>query len=159
MTTNEVKEMRVVRVEYIAEDGEIFHTAEDCMNYEKSVLFVARKNLVKLNTKYMSVYNLLEEGCDDTEIEVFDIQTEKDLDNLKKYLYLKARQNGAKEDDIEKSNINNITSGHEVLIWWSYDNDFFYIYGNGSFEAYLNVIRKNFNRCIGKEENNAEKIA
>ena len=73
---------------------------------------------------------------------VFDIQTERDLDNLKKYLYLKTRQNGAKENDIENSNINNITSGHEVLIWWNYENDFFYIYGNGSLEAYLDVIRK-----------------
>lgn len=156
MKTREIKELQVVRVEYIAEDGEVFYRQEDCEQYEKSILFVAKKNLTRLNTEYMSVYDLLLEGCDDTEVEVFDIQTEKDLDNLKKYLYLNARQHGASEFDLEHSDIQNITIGHEVIIWWSYDKDNFYIQGNGSLDSYLEFIRNNFKTCLEKKRENPQ---
>ena len=53
MKTNEVKETRevVVRTEYIAEDGTIFRSEEECKKYEESALFAISKELKRLDNK------------------------------------------------------------------------------------------------------------
>ena len=45
MRTNEVRETKevVVRTEYIAEDGTVFRSEEECKKYEESALFVISK--------------------------------------------------------------------------------------------------------------------
>ena len=102
MTRNEVKEMveKVVRVEYIAEDGCAFYNEEECRRYEESALFTVSAKLKRLNHKWTSHFDLLE-GNDDSELEIFDIQTSEDLENLKRYLYLKMSKNGASESSIK----------------------------------------------------------
>jgi len=94
---------------------------------------------------------MLDEGCDDSPVEIFDVQTDRDLENLQRYLYLKAIKNGAGEKTV-KDNINttfsHVTSGHEVIIWWCYDEDAFYAYEDGSIEGYLNFLRKRWTGFI-----------
>lgn len=165
MKINEIKRTieEVVRVEYIAEDGQVFYNEEECKKYEESALFAVSKKLKKLNTKYVSTYDLLENGSEEEELEIFDVQTEEDLYNLRRYLYLKALAHGAKEKDINECFtsdgitrkdfvFDNVTVGHEVLVFWSYDLDWFWVYGDGSLEGYFGWLKKNYTKLITPKE-------
>lgn len=165
MKINEVKKTveQVVRTEYIAEDGEVFYSESECRKYEESALFAVAKSLKKINTKYLSVYSLLGEGNEDDEVEIFDIQTEKDLENLRRYCYLKAMKNGASESSIKDCFtsvdgyrndyvFDNVTAGHEVIICWSYDKDHFWVHRDGSVNGYLEYLKDKMTKLIKPEE-------
>ena len=167
MRTNEIKrtEEVLVRVEYVAEDGTVFRDKEECAKYEESALFSVSSKLKRLTTKWTSHYDLFEH-CDEYELEIFDVQTEEDLENLRRYLYLKATKNGASENyikdaftptDISRKNFvfDGVTIGHEVLIFWGYDADWFWVYGDGSLDGYFNWLRYKYTKIITpKEETN-----
>ena len=156
MKVNEIKKTveQVVRVEYVAEDGQIFYSKEECEKYEESALFAVNKQLKKLNKKEISQYTIFEECNDECTVEIFDIQTEKDLENLRRYLYLKLSQVYTDRKYVEEYFVNfeRITVGHEVMIWWNYDDDGFWFYGNGSISAFLEHIRNNIMNAITPEE-------
>lgn len=167
MKKNEIKKTveQVVRIEYIAEDGTVFYNIEECKAYEESALFAVSNKLKRLTTEWTSIYQLNEENSDECELEIFDIQTESDLENLRRYLYLKATKNGASEGYIKGcfTSINgkrkdyvfdSVTTGHEVLVFWSYDNDWFWVYKDGSLEGYFSWIRERYNEIITPKENN-----
>lgn len=166
MKRNEIKRTieEVVRVEYIAEDGQVFYNEEECKKYEESALFAVSSKLKKLNKKFTGIYELIENGCEEDELEIFDVQTEADLDNLRRYLYLRAMKHGASDktirecftsEDGKRSDyvFDSVTIGHEVLIFWSYDNDWFWVYKDGSLDGYFSWIRDRFNKIIASEEN------
>ena len=142
MKKNEIKTTetieKVVRVEFVADDGTVFNNEEECKTYEESALFVVSNKLKRLTHKWTSHYALFEDR-EEEELEIFDVQTEEDLDNLRRYLYLKAIKNGAKDEyikqcftaDSEHRNLyvfDNVTIGHEVLVFWGYDLDWFWVY-------------------------------
>ena len=166
MRVNEVKRERtieeVIRVEYIAEDGEIFRSEEECKKYEESALFAVSKQLKRLNVKPLSVYSLVDEGSEEDEVEIFDIQTDKDLENLGRYLYLKAKKNGASENSIQECFtaktdgrkdyvFDGVTKGHEVIICWNYDCDWFWVHRDGSIEGYLSYLKDRWTKLITPE--------
>lgn len=149
----------LVRVEYIAEDGTVFSCEDECRKYEESALFVVSSKLKKLTKNWTSEYSLLEAGSDENELEIFDVQTQEDLDNLKRYLYLKAIKNGSTDKSIQEAFVsvdgkrNNfvfegVTYGHEVMVFWSYDNDWFWVYGDGSLEGYCQWIKEKYDTLI-----------
>ena len=163
MRKNEIKKTetieKVVRVEYVAEDGQVFYNEEECKKYEESALFAVSNKLKKLSGEWVSIYNLNEEGSDDCELEIFDIQTEGDLENLRRYLYLKAINNGASEKSItdcftsidgkRKDYVfDSVTIGHEVLIFWSYENNWFCVYKDGSLDGYFSWVKDNYIKII-----------
>lgn len=165
MRTNEIKEIveKVVRVEYIAEDGEVFRNEEECKKYEESALFAISKQLKRLTTENTISQNDINDilSVDDM-VEIFDIQTEKDLENLRRYLYLKAKKNGASESSIkscfttENDNrndfvFNNVTLGHEVIIFWNYEEDGFWVYRDGSINGYCEFFRDKITKLITPE--------
>lgn len=158
MKINEVKETKevIIKTEYIAEDGTVFYNKEQCEKYEESALFAVSKQLRKIcSTDEMQ---LLDTGCDENEIEVFDIQTSDDLINLKRYLYLKLKAENVKDEYMESCfestetrkgySFDSVTYGHEVMIWWSYDHDYFWVYDDGSIEGYLKKARERFSKII-----------
>ena len=163
MRKNEIKRTieEVVRVEYIAEDGQIFYNEDECKKYEDSALFAVNKQLKRLHTESLSMFSLLDEGCDDDLVEIFDIQTEKDLENLKRYLYLNIKKNGASDQTVkdcftpcegrEDYAIDNVTIGHEVIICWSYDRDWCWTHRDGSIEGYLSYLRDRWTKLITPE--------
>ena len=55
MRVNEVKQTKtikeLVRIEYIAEDGIVFRSEEECKKYEESALFAISKELKRLDNK------------------------------------------------------------------------------------------------------------
>lgn len=167
MKKNEIKRTieEVVRVEYVAEDGQVFYNEEECKKYEESALFVVGNRLKRLSGKWASQYSLIENGCEEDELEIFDVQTEEDLENLRRYLYLKAIKNGASDKDVQECLtsvdgkretyvFDNVTIGHEVLIFWSYENDWFWVYNDGSLEGYFDWIRSNYMKIITPKEEN-----
>lgn len=164
MRKNEIKETieKVVRVEYVAEDGTAFYDEEECKKYEESALFAVSNKLKRMTTTYTSHYCLTENN-DEEELEIFDVQTEEDLENLRRYLYLKAMKNGASEKYVkdcftsengqrENYVFDRVTIGHEVLIFWSYDGDWFWVYNDGSLNGYFEWLRSIFNKIVAPKE-------
>ena len=165
MRKNEIKKTveEIVGVEYIAEDGTIFNNKEECEKYEKFALFVVNNKLKRLNTKETYINDFNDEGSCDCELEIFDVQTEEDLNNLRRYLYLKAITNGATEkgikdaftsDDGKRENFvfDNVTIGHEVLVFWSYDKDWFWVYKDGSLNGYFEFLKERYDKIITPKE-------
>ena len=167
MKKNEIKRTieEVVRVEYIAEDGTVFYNEEEAKKYEESALFVVSNKLKRLSNN-ASIYDLIEEGCEEQDLEIFDVQTEEDLDNLRRYLYLKAIKNGASDKNIKDAFtstdgisrkdfvFDGVTVGHEVLIFWGYDADWFWVYKDGSLEGYFNWLKEKYTKIITPKEEN-----
>lgn len=163
MKKNEIKEMveRVKEIQFVAEDGTIFYNESECIEYEDSALFAVSKNLKKLSKQRTSIYDLNHDGCEECELEIFDIQTPEDLENIRRYLYLKLSKNGASEGTIkdvfssenrQQYIFDNVTFGHAVMVFWSYDGDWAWTYGNGSIEDYCKWIKSNYDEIITPEE-------
>ena len=171
MRVNEVRKTetieKLVRTEYIAEDGTVFRSEEECKKYEESALFAISKELKRLTKDNTSQYEINDNfSCDDT-VEIFDVQTERDLENLRRYLYLTLKKHGASdstvkecftsEDGNRKNHVfDSVTIGHEVLIFWNYDNDWFWVYNDGSINGYCEFFRERITKLITpevKEEN------
>ena len=173
MRKNEVKKTetieKVVSVEYIAEDGTVFYNEEECKKYEESALFAVSSKVKRLTTKWTSQYDFNDAYSEDQELEIFDVQTEEDLENLRRYLYLKAMKNGASEkyikdaftspDGIKRKDyvFDNVTIGHEVLIFWGYDADWFWVYGDGSIEGYCKWVKERYNKIITAQNAEGDK--
>ena len=169
MKKNEIKRTKtieeVIRVEYIAEDGTVFYDEAEAQKYEESALFAVSKKLTRLSNINTTPYDLLEEGSDEASLEIFDVQTEEDLENLRRYLYLTLTKNGASENSIKDCFtsdgvrrkdfvFDNVTIGHEVLIFWGYDEDWFWVYKDGSLDGYFSWLRDKYNKIITPKENN-----
>ena len=140
MRANEVKETRevVVRTEYIAEDGTVFRSEEECKKYEESALFAISKELKRLTNNTISQSEINDNFSYDDTVEIFNVENEKDLENLKRYLYLKATKNGATENSIndcfnstdeerKEYVFSNVTYGHEVMVFWDYEESWFWV--------------------------------
>lgn len=160
MKLNEIKETKevVVRTEYIAEDGTVFRSEEECRKYEESALFVAKSKVKLISKCYQDAIN--DDFCCDNPLEIYDIQTQEDLDNLKKYLWLRLSQHtkeenfkGCFEDDTETKSrgdyvFSNVTYGHEVMIFWTYEEDWFWVYKDGSINGYLEFTKNRINKLL-----------
>ena len=170
MKINNITKMveQVVRVEYIAEDGLIFKTQEECEAYEASALFIASQKVNGLRLAIANESDFIEAGSEDNLLEVFHIQTQADLDALKQYLYLRLSKNGASEknirecfEDVNGTRTNyvfsNVTPGHEVMIFWSYDEDWLWVYGDGSVKAYCEWVRTKYQKMLQKYQNENKK--
>lgn len=167
MKKNEIKRTveEVIRVEYVADDGQVFYNEEECKKYEESALFVVSNKLKRLSNN-ASIYDLIENGCEEDDLEIFDVQTKEDLDNLRRYLYLTALKNGSSEkyikdaftspDGVSRKDFvfDGVTAGHEVLIFWSYEKDWFWVYKDGSLNGYFSWIRDKYTRITTHKEDN-----
>lgn len=170
MRVNEVRKTetieKLVRTEYIAEDGTVFRSEEECKKYEESALFAISKELKRLTKDNTSQSEINDNFSYDDTVEIFDVQTERDLENLRRYLYLKARNNGASESSVndcfkstdgKRNNyvFSNVTYGHEVMIFWDYEEQWFWVYGDGSIEAFCNSHKDRITKLITPKEENA----
>lgn len=157
MKVNEIKKTveEIVRVEYVAEDGKVFKSAEECTKYEESALFAVRKSLKRLDCNNATIYSLIGEGSEECLVEIFHVQTEADLETLRRYLYLKMSRNNASERCIndcftsesgarKEFVFDGVTAGHEVIIFWNYEEDWFWVYNDGSLEGYFDWVRTNY---------------
>ena len=161
MKVNEIRKTetieKLVRTEYIAEDGTVFRSEEECKKYEESALFAISKELKKLDNEKngASEYDIYNECSDECLVEIFNAETERDIENIRRYVYLKALSNSsyANKADVD---LPNITPGHEVIIHWNYDEDSCWTIGNGSIDAFCDYIRDNLRSLITPKEENAD---
>lgn len=153
MEAREIKETKevVVRTEYVAMDGEVFRSEDECKKYEDSALFAVKKQLKRLQNKELSQYDLNDDCCDELEVEIFNAENETDIENIRKYVYLKSQSLNGKVYP-NSIDLPNITCGHEVIIWWNYDHDSCWTYGNGSIEDYINALRDRITKLITPKE-------
>ena len=165
MRVNEVKQTKtieeVVRTEYIAEDGEVFSNKEECKKYEESALFAVSKQLKRLDNKKgrVSEYDIYDECSDEDLVEIFNVETERDIENIRRYVYLKALSHSSYINSyVSKSDVDlpNITVGHEVIIHWNYDQTACWTIGDGSIDALCNYIRGNLVSLITPKEEKTE---
>lgn len=157
----------MVRTEYVAEDGTVFRTEEECKKYEESALFAISKELKRLTNGTISQSEINDNFSYDDTVEIFNVDTEKDLENLKRYLYLKATKNGATENSIndcfnstdgkrKEYVFSNVTCGHEVMVFWDYEEQWFWVYGNGSIDDYCRFHKDRITKLITPKEENAD---
>ena len=159
MKTREIKKEIVERTEYVAEDGTVFASEGDCYMYENSALFAVNKKLKRINRiiSCNEIFNGREDNRDI--VEVFDIRDETDLDNLTRYIYLVLNTHGvddyeiqqyfhSKEPEQASYILDNITYGHEVMLFWNDDFDLCYVYGDGSLNGYLEYTRNRIEKAI-----------
>ena len=77
------------------------------------------------------------------------------------------RKNGASEDSIKecftskdgkrnKYVFDNVTAGHEVMIFWNYEEDWFWVYNDGSINGYCEFFRENITKLITPKEKNEQ---
>ena len=73
MKTREIKKEIVERTEYVAEDGTVFYSVEDCEYYEHSALFTVTRKLKRIEgfISCNAIFNGREESND--LVEVFDM--------------------------------------------------------------------------------------
>ena len=160
MQIKEIKRTRtieeVIRTEYIADDGEVFYNENECKKYEESARFVLSKKvkrILRCNTNDLNY-----EASDEYDSEIFNVETQEDLGNLKRYLYLTIKNDFSSYEweQLEES-MKEVTFGHEVIIHWHYDHDGFYICGDGSIEDYgkhfMNLVTNAIKREQEKKEN------
>ena len=60
-------------------------------------MVASSKELKSLTKAYTAQIEINDNLPDEDMVEIFDVQTERDLENLRRFLYLKARNNGASE--------------------------------------------------------------
>lgn len=158
MKVKEIKEEKVVATEYIAEDGSVFGDEEECRKYEESALFVLSQDL-KMKTFYKS--ECMIDGADEEYARVFEVPTEKELEKLKRYLYLKTTEGMSIYRDgkwysdydvasLHRIDLSGLTCGHKIITFWSYEDDCCWMYGDGSLEAYANYAKERMEKAITK---------
>ena len=110
-----------------------------------------------VRTEYIaaSEYDIYDECSDEYLVEIFNAETERDIENIRRYVYLKALSNYSR---VNKSDVDlpNITTGHEVIIHWNYDQDACWTIGNGSIDAFCVYIRDNLVGLITPKEEKTE---
>lgn len=164
MRINEVRKTetieKLVKVEYIAEDGTVFKSKEECKKYEESELFAVSKQLKRLDNDNFkkgssSEYDIYDRCTEENLVEIFNAETERDIENIRRYVYLKTLLNSShvKHSDVD---LPNITQGHEVIIHWNYCEDNCWTIGDGSIDAFCGYIRDNLMRLITPKEEKTE---
>lgn len=164
MVKKEIKKMveETVATMFVADDGTEFTNEEQCRLYEESALFAVSKRLKRICNKTQDAF-LGSLGYSDQSVDVFNVENETDVDNLKKFIRLTMLNAGADEKTIKSCFeadsvhrkpfvIDNITPGHEVLIFWSYDVDWCWVYGDGSVDAMCEHLRQSCKKAIEPEK-------
>lgn len=144
------------KIEFIAEDGTVFRSEKKWKKYEESALLAISKELKRLDNKKnrTSEYDIYNGCSDEYLVEIFNAETERDIENIRRYVYLKALSNisYARKEDVD---LPNITAGHEVIIHWNYDGSSCWAIGNGSIDAFCGYIRENLMSLITPKEEKA----
>lgn len=137
----EVTKKEIV-TKYIAADGATFYDKDMCECYEKSALCAVKKTLKKLNVKDISQWDLFGTGDDESVVEIYDVKTAEDLLHLRMYCDLESDGHG------DLDNLDKVTVGHEVVIFWNSEKDQYWTRGNGSIESVLEGIREQFKYAL-----------
>lgn len=129
-------------VTYVACDGTEFGNEEACREYEKSAECAITSMYRKLVVSQSNEYHLFGSGTEDYRVDFLNIKDESDVKTALMYFHLK---------NPYENFSNKITSediGKIVAIGWSFEESYCWRYG--SFEEYMETIKKNWNNAINE---------
>ena len=129
---------------YIADDGNWFRTKEECMKYEESAKVVAFNMAKEKMIAKSSIYGLLEEGDEDYDVEIYNVDSINTVELINRYIYLYTYDK--KADLIPTDMI-----GKQIIICWNYDRDCCWY--QGTIDDVLNGIKKRYDYLVNKTEN------
>lgn len=133
---------------YIAEDGTWFKEKEQCQKYEESAKMVVFNMIKEKMIAKTNANHLLFEGSEDTDIEIFKVDSLETMELLNRYIalysYSMPKENLIKEDAI----------GKNILLFWSYDHDCCWTYG--SIVEMLEEIKKKYTKLVCPENKERE---
>ena len=129
---------------YIADDGTWFRNKSDCIAYEESVKMVAFNMVKEKMIVKSSIYGLLEEGSEEDDVEIYNVDSLNTVELLNRYIYLYTYD---KKADLIKTDM----IGKQIIICWNYDRDCCWC--KGTIDDLLNNIKERYNRLINKTEN------
>lgn len=81
--------------------------------------------------------DIFEECSCDCYVEIFNAETEVDIDNIRRYARLKG-----------DTDLSRITPGHEVIVFWDHEYEYCWTFGDGSLNALLDLIKSNVENII-----------
>ena len=139
--TREVKTIETYG--YKADDGTFFKTKEECQKYEETAKMVcygkAKQYLIGETTECC----LTEFGSDENSIEIYNVPDMEAAKVIEQYIILETHG----DDDF----VGKVTSriGKKVMACWGYEREWCWV---TSVEEYTEMIQKNFERAMKKEE-------
>ena len=126
---------------YIADDGKWFKEKEECQRYEESAKMVVFKMIQCKRLGGTTIYELIGEGSDDCDVEIYSVDSIETVELLNRYIALSTYD---KKADL----ITTEMVGKEVLLFWDYDREYCY-YGK-PIEDLFNDIKGRYDTIVNK---------
>lgn len=131
------------KVTYIAADGTVFASEEECLKYEKTAECVIKKMYKEILVSQTTQWHITnEEGSDEYRVDFVKITSNEDLGAALKYYTFKSYN-----DDISDVKLTTEDIGKTVMIGFNYDED--YCWRIGTIDEYVDRIKK---ACIKELE-------
>ena len=145
----ELKQIREIKEEvivgYEAIDGTTFKDKEQCIKYEETAEAVIKAKikpyLLGVSTEY-EFYNY--RGCDDSEVEVFEVPNEQVFDDI--CMYIKINERPKYNGEVTLPEAKQFVGGRLILTW-NYDHDFPEI---DTIETIIEKMRESYDYYINK---------
>lgn len=139
---------------YEAGDGIVFKSKEECEKYEQSAEYVLRQGYVKHIVAQTNEYDLFDYGCEDSNIDVLEINTREDLDEINRYIYFKnggkERSNLIPEEYIGEKNVIKFLE----YAWCDTEKPINEFYGTTTMSEYLKGCQRRLERVLEKAKEN-----
>ncbi len=131
------------KVTYIAADGTVFASEEECLKYEKTVECVIKKMYKEILVSQTTQEDITDgEGSPEYRVDFIKPTCSEDLETALKYYTFKSYN-----DDISNVDLTILDIGETVMIGFNYDED--YCWRIGTIDEYVDRIKK---ACIKELE-------
>lgn len=126
---------------YYADDGTWFKTEDECRKYEETAKIVVLKMVKDKMIAKTTVYNLLNEGDCDCDVEIFNVDSLETVELLNRYTAINTREN---QVEFTADMV-----GKKIILIWNYDRD--WCCCRGSIDDLLAKIKKNYEEVLAQE--------
>lgn len=131
------------KVTYIATDGTVFASEDECLKYEKTAACVIKKMYKEILVSQTTQCDITNgEGSDEYRVDFIKITSNADLETALKYYVLKSYN-----DDISHMKLTTEDIGKTIMIGFNYDEDC--CWRIGTIDEYVDRIK---NACIKELE-------
>lgn len=139
----EKKERVVVeeKITWVATDGTEFSTQEECSKYEQTAECVLKSAYEKCVIAKATEYDLWDTGSEEYKVHFIVPQNERDVEMLNRYQLFLDKSRKDKELQFTSDMI-----GQTVIIWWSYDMDYFYV--EGTIDGYIKKRKEHWLKIV-----------
>lgn len=122
---------------YEALDGTFFRSAEECEKYEESAVGIIKARAKEYLIGETTIYGLLNEGSDECGVEIYNIADKDAAATISQLIYIKCGERDTCSVDEY--------IGKELIIFWSYDEDYAWFY---TIDSLTKSIKNNYKNAI-----------